>query len=96
MTHTAEFVRNYADFLESHIERWTVTRRGTLVPGIRRHYIRINPGQISRCVDEDPNCGTLILSNQRPGDQYEFPRRRSLMRVFSNSFATEFVARTIR
>jgi glucoamylase len=38
-TDTAEFVRNYADFLESHIERWTVTTRGTLVPGIRRHYI---------------------------------------------------------
>ena len=69
---TAEFVRDYADFLESHIERWTVTRRGTLVPGIRRHYIRINPGQINRCVDEDPDCGMLILSNRRPGDQYEF------------------------
>jgi glucoamylase len=26
---TAEFVRDYADFLESHIERWTVTTRGT-------------------------------------------------------------------
>jgi glucoamylase len=69
----AEFVRHYADFLESHIERWTVTDRGTLVPGIRRHYIRINPGVIDRCVDEDPNCGTLILANQRPGDPYEFP-----------------------
>jgi len=69
---TAEFVRSYADFLESHIEHWTVTRRGTLVPGIRRHYIRINPGQINRCVDEDPDCGMLILSNQPPGDQYEF------------------------
>ena len=49
-------------------------RRGTLVPGITRHYIRINPGQISRCVDEDPDCGMLILANQRPGDQFEFRR----------------------
>src|SRR6266705_2331965 len=37
---TAAFVRDYADFLESHIERWTVTMQGTLVlanqpPGAR-------------------------------------------------------------
>jgi len=70
---TAEFVREYADFLESHIERWTVTTEGTLVPGFRRHYIRINPGNIGQCMDEDPNCGTLALSNQRPGDRFEFP-----------------------
>lgn len=71
--HTAEFVRDYADFLESHVERWTVTTQGTLVPGITRHYIRITPEEIGRCEDEDPNCGTLILANQRPGDRFEFP-----------------------
>jgi len=70
---TAEFVRDYADFLESYIELWTVTTRGTLVPGIPRHYIRINPGEINRCADEDPNCGTVILANRRPGDRVEFP-----------------------
>jgi len=70
---TAEFVREYADFLESHIERWTVTTEGTLVPGFRRHYIRINPGNMGQCMDEDPNCGTLVLSNQRPGERFEFP-----------------------
>ena len=32
--HTADFVRTYADFLESHIEQWTVTNQGSLVPGI--------------------------------------------------------------
>jgi len=72
---TAEFVRDYADFLESHVERWTVTTEGTLVPGLTRHYIRINPGDVSHCADEDPNCGTLVLANQRPGDRYEFPAK---------------------
>ena len=43
---TAEFVRDYADFLESHIEHWTVTTQGTLVPGIKRHYIRVNPASL--------------------------------------------------
>ena len=69
---TAEFVRDYADFLESHIERWTVTTQGTLVPGIRRHYIRVNPASAPDCADEDPNCGTLVLANQPPGAPYEF------------------------
>jgi glucoamylase len=72
---TAEFVRDYADFLESHVERWTVTTQGTLVPGLTRHYIRINPADVSHCADEDPNCGTLVLANQRPGDRYEFPAK---------------------
>ena len=69
---TAEFVRDYADFLESHIERWTVTTQGTLVPGISRHYIRINPGDINHCADEDPNCGTIVLANRPPGTRYQF------------------------
>ena len=72
---TAEFIREYADFLESHVERWTVTTEGTLVPGVPRHYIRINPGDIGHCMDEDPNCGTVLLANQRPGDRSEFPAK---------------------
>jgi glucoamylase len=72
---TAAFVRDYADFLESHIERWTVTTQGTLVPGIPRHYIRINPGDLHHCADEDPNCGTLVLANQPPGARLEFPAK---------------------
>ena len=73
--HTADFVRDYADFLESHIERWTVTTEGTLVPGIPRHYVRINPAVAVDCADEDPNCGTLLLANQPPGARYEFPAK---------------------
>jgi glucoamylase len=72
---TAEFVRDYADFLESHIERWTVTTDGTLVSGIRRHYIRVNPASALNCADEDPNCGTLTLANRPPGARYEFPAK---------------------
>ncbi|MGZ4811150.1 MAG: glycoside hydrolase family 15 protein [Terriglobales bacterium] len=71
--HTADFVRDYADFLESHVERWTVTTQGTLVPGITRHYIRINPADVGNSADEDPNSGTLTLANQPPGARFEFP-----------------------
>jgi glucoamylase len=74
-SHTAEFVRTYADFLESHIEKWTVTNHGTLVPGITRHYIRINPAISAEGSqgDEDPDKGVLVLANQKPGAQYSYP-----------------------
>lgn len=39
----ASFFEDYADFLYSHIEEWTVTHEGSLVPGIKRHFIRILP-----------------------------------------------------
>jgi glucoamylase len=74
-SHTAEFVLCYADFLESHIEKWTVTEKGSLVPGIARHYIRINPAVSSEgsTGDEDPDKGELVLANQKPGDRYKYP-----------------------
>ena len=72
---TADFILDYADFLESRVERWTVTTEGSLVPGILKHYIRINPGDINNCVDEDPNCGILTLANQPPAVQMQFPAK---------------------
>jgi glucoamylase len=69
---TARFVREYADFLEAHIERWTVTTQGTLVPGVARHYIRINPNADGR---EDPDAGDLVLANQPPEGPYAYPAR---------------------
>src|SRR6266404_9044585 len=72
---TAGFIRDYAGFLESHIELWTVTTEGTLVSGISRHYIRVNPASAVDGSDEDPNRGTLILANQPPGARIEFPAK---------------------
>ncbi len=70
----ATFVQEYADFLEGHVEAWTVTTEGTLVPGIPRHYIRIRPVTIGDAQpDEDPNRGVLRLTNQPPGAPAEFP-----------------------
>ena len=42
-----QFLFDYADFLESNLERWTVTTQGALVPGISRHFIRILPIDLS-------------------------------------------------
>ncbi len=72
---SADFVRTYADFLESHVEKWTVTNQGTLLPEIKRHYVRINPAisQDGSVGDEDPDMGELTLANQKPGDRYQYP-----------------------
>ena len=66
----AAFVLDYADFLESHLERWTTTTEGTLVPAVKQHYVRINPNVDGR---EDPNVGDLLLANQPPGGPYAYP-----------------------
>ena len=39
----ANFVLAYADWVAAHIEDWTVTSHGDLVPEISRHYIRLTP-----------------------------------------------------
>jgi glucoamylase len=68
-TAVAQFTQEYADFLEQHVERWTVTEAGTLVPGIRRHYVRIRPVSIeSTAPDEGAGLGMVRLPNLPPGE----------------------------
>jgi glucoamylase len=71
-TQTARFVREYADFLEAHVEAWTVTTHGSLVPGIPRHYIRVNPNTAGT---EDPDTATLVLANQPQDQPYAYPAK---------------------
>jgi len=75
-TAIAAFIEDDADFLESHIERWTVTTAGSLLPGVPRHYIRIHPvppHELSP--EEDPNAGRLPLANRAPGEPVDFPAK---------------------
>ncbi len=72
----ARFLQEYADFLECHVEPWTVTTEGTLVAGIPRHFLRIQPVTVGDSEpDEDPNCGTLSIRNRAPGTRAEFPAK---------------------
>jgi len=71
---TAIFLEHYADFLESHIESWTVTSAGTLVPEVRQHYIRLLPESIGNySPDEDPNGRSVTIANRPPGTTATFP-----------------------
>jgi glucoamylase len=72
----AVFLEEFADWIEGHLEDWTVTNNGVLHPQIRRHYMRIRPpesGEAYAC----ESCGkeTIRLSNRPPGTRYEFEAR---------------------
>ncbi len=68
---TAQFIQEYADFLDCHIEPWTVTTEGSLLSEVPRHYIRINPGDME--TGEDPNMAVVGIANIPDGVQREFP-----------------------
>ena len=60
----ADFILVYADWLAAHIEEWTVTTQGELVPGFPQHYIRINPTD-AHAPDPhaDPDTGIIQIAN---------------------------------
>jgi len=70
----------FADFLESHIERWDRYNGRNVLPGITRHYVRVNPCGAVTVRDEDPNhdAGTR---NQPPVRALSFPRKKLSMLV---------------
>jgi glucoamylase len=72
----AVFLEEFADWIESHLEDWTVTNNGVLHPEVKRHYMRIRPpeaGEAYACED----CGTEIIHmrNQGPGERDSFEAR---------------------
>ena len=72
----ARFYEEFADWIEHHLEDWTVTNDGILVPGVRRHYMRIRPpekGAAYAC----ESCGDemIHINNRPPGAQTEFQAR---------------------
>ena len=58
------FILDYADWLSAHLEDWTVTERGELLEGKSRHYIRLNPADLSRPdIVPDPDTAILHIVN---------------------------------
>jgi len=72
----AVFLEEFADWIEGHLEDWTVTNDGVLHPEIRRHYMRIRPPECGEAYAHD-RCGNEVirLSNRPPGTRYEFEAR---------------------
>jgi glucoamylase len=72
----AQFFEEHADFLEAHLEQWTVTTAGSLLPDVPRHYLRIHPVPFNDPrASEDPNAGVLDIPNLPPDAPHLFPAR---------------------
>ncbi len=73
---TALFTEQYADYLESHIEDWTVTSKGSLHPGIAKYYMRILPEEVGAANPaEGKEERILTIKNLPPGQQNQFPAK---------------------
>ncbi|HTB98109.1 MAG TPA: glycoside hydrolase family 15 protein [Terracidiphilus sp.] len=72
----AVFYEEFADWIERHLEEWTVTNQGVLVPAIPRHYMRIRPPeQVDAYVGEGPGTESIHINNRPPGTRTEFEAR---------------------
>jgi glucoamylase len=103
---TAQFLRDHADFLESQLETWCVTRQGDLVPGISEYYIRILPTQVksgdrSPSLPEDPDTAIVYLKNIPNGGA--FPARnvvdggfQELVRLGIRSWKDPIIQNSVR
>ena len=72
----ASFLEDYADWIEAHLDMWTTTDDGVLLPEVKRHYMRIRPP----CEGEpfhNPQIphGHVVLANRAPGEQAVFEAR---------------------
>ena len=72
----AEFLEQFADWIELHLEDWTVTNDGVLLPEVKRHYMRIRPPEDGHAVQrEGPGTEKILINNRPAGTRYEFEAR---------------------
>lgn len=72
----ASFLESYADFLRAHLDEWTVTTKGSLVEGISRHFVRLNPAKPGEAAEPGAvDQAILNIGNQPPGSPSSYPAR---------------------
>ena len=71
-----DFLNEHADWLQSHLEDWTVTNEGTLHPDVHRYYMRIQPPAPGEpWYREGTPPGSLHLNNRAPWQESTFPAK---------------------
>ncbi len=72
----AEFLESYADWIEANLDAWTTTNDGVLLPGMKRHYMRIRPPSVGEPFhNPEIKPGYIHLANRAPDEQYAFEAR---------------------
>src|SRR6266702_900635 len=70
------YLEEYADWIEAHLDEWTTTDEGVLLPGVNRHYMRIRPpaeGESFHNPTIPP--GHVQMANRGPGEKSVFEAR---------------------
>jgi len=89
---SAQFLEDYADWLEGQIDKWCATDAGCLVEGEPRHYVRIFPLQHGQFLPTTPpRDETFDITSKQPGTRKNFAAKE----VFDGGFL-EFVRYGIR
>jgi glucoamylase len=70
------YLEDYADWIEAHLDEWTTTNDGVLLPEVKRHYMRLRPP----CAGEpfhNPKIpeGHIAISNRAPDEKNIFEDR---------------------
>jgi glucoamylase len=70
------FFEEYADWIEAHLDEWTTTTRGFLLPDVTYHYMRIRPPADGEPFHNDqiPK-GMIHIANRAPGEEADFEAR---------------------
>ncbi|SNT20602.1 glucoamylase [Granulicella rosea] len=72
----SNFLLSYADWLEAHLDEWTTTDDGVLLPGVKRHYMRIRPPAVGEPFHNPQAApGTIHIANRGPGEKYDYDAR---------------------
>jgi glucoamylase len=71
---SADLIQDYADYLRCHLEDWTVTTSGDLLPGVPEHFVRINPVRDVHNMTS-PNDAQVFVANRTPWQQQVFEAR---------------------
>ena len=72
----ASYLESYADWIEAHLDEWTTTTEGVLLPGVPYHYMRIRPPVKGEPFHNDQLApGVLHINNREPGERADFEAR---------------------
>src|ERR1700761_6890048 len=70
------FLEDYADWIEAHLDEWTTTKQGVLLPEVPYHYMRVRPP-----AEDEPfhnpgiGPGMIHINNREPGERSDFEAR---------------------
>ena len=70
------FLETYADWIEAHLDEWTTTKEGVLLPEVKYHYMRIRPpAEGEPFYNGSLPAGCIHINNREPGEKTDFEAR---------------------